>query len=325
RGTADGGNATGVHGCTVEAGRYVHYEEADARSDAQLHVVSVYGSMSGDDATATGEAVRVHLTRPGNTVLVLASYASSHWVVTAEPEVTIEGIILSGYHRQTVDAPIGVPMQEFSYSHNDTTLGYGIEWPSYDSANLVVTAERMTERKLTSFRGCFASTSFQIDEPGDLDEPRVTSAAVEPGLIPGCAALAEESSYCMTMTEGKLAMIGLDSGTLCHGPEVGITAYDSPSLAWVGDYIYTCLYDRGIARISVIDGSVDVAPVPCGMVTSHRTGLAATAVVDVGQSGSTLSQLVHFSSFEDAAQREVSYSYGETPQATRVATSEDKV
>ncbi|MCG8422638.1 MAG: hypothetical protein MJE77_32380 [Proteobacteria bacterium] len=332
-GTADGGNATGIHGCIGDSGRYVHYEEDVSNGmepDAQLHVISIYDTGDGTSPQLQNRGnVEVHVTRPGSVSLVLASYARANWIVTVASGVEIERIILTGYFAQTASAPAGTLIEEYSYETLGVALGFGIDWPSYGTADLVLHAEATTGRLLTSFRGCFASASFQIDAPEvHASRPRdsgSTSGTAEPAIVPGCDAVAAESTYCVTLAENRVAMVGLDSGTLCHGPEISSMTYDSPSLAWIGEYVYTCLGDRGIARISVIDGSIDVAPVACGLVTGHRDGLAATAMVDPNQSGPPLGHLVRFDSFGNAARRDIDSVYGRLPRSTLASVGGDRV
>lgn len=329
RDTADRGNASGVHGCVGEVGEYAHYEDAQAIEAAearpQLHVVSVYAA---DDNITSARPfdrgdVEVHITRSGSSTLVLSSYAPTNWIITTEPGASIERIILSGHSRQTASAPAGTPVDEYSYETNNSSLGSGVEWPSYDTADLVMTAELVTGLPLTSYRGCFASAGFQIDQPTEIAAPRATTPRAEPSAIAGCEDVTAESTYCTTIAGGRLTMIGLDSGATCAGPDVATMSYDNPSLAWVGDHVYTCLYDRGIARISTIDGSVDVAPVACGAVTNHRGSLAATAMVGNNPAGPPLSQLVHFDSFESAACRDSDRAYGKIAKAGVMATRGD--
>ncbi len=330
RDTADRGNSLGLHGCATDMGAYSHYEEVDrlvGETGSQLHVVSINASEQGArESQGVGEGnVVVHVSRPGASTLVLSSYAPTHWQVTAGPGAQIERIILSGFSRQTASAPAGTLVEEYAYETNRVVLGRGVEWPSYDSTNLVLTAEQITGLPLASFRGCFASSSFQIDEPRHVAPPRDEHEGEEPVAMAGCEDVTAESTYCMTISDGHLAMVGLDSGVTCRGPEAGAVSYDSPSLAWVGEYVYSCLYDRGIARTSLADGTVDVAPIACGTVTSHQNALTATAMIDPASAGAPLGKLLRFRNFELAACREPEFSFGEIPEAQLIATQGDRL
>ncbi len=92
----------------------------------------------------------------------------------------------------------------------------------------------------------------------------------------GCEAVAEESSYCFTMSRGEIQVVGLDSGELC--PIVATDAplpedpFSSINIARLGADIYLCTAD-GILRISIADGNWEIAGAPCNAVTSYDGGL----------------------------------------------------
>jgi hypothetical protein len=329
RGTALGGNATGVHAC--EEATYEHYEQPRPRP-AQLHVVGVSSSEAGsgepgsDDPPPRGD-IDLHVTRPGNSILVLNSYQGTTWNITVDPGVELVRVILFGYYRQDAHVPEGVPVESHSYEETGEYVETAFMWPSWAATDLVDIAEEMTGRTLTSFRGCPQAASFQIDSPGPLEPPHPVSRRRQPQPIPGCESLTEESNYCMAGTlDGPLAMLGLDSGTVCRGdavpPEGGQSGFIS-SLGWQGDYVFNCDYNRGIARINIADGTVDIAPIQCEAITTFKGGLIGLA--GLGTSTSPLGALMEFASFDDAARRNPTHVFDLDAFASRVAVHRNQV
>ncbi|HEU4535604.1 MAG TPA: hypothetical protein VFS00_15860, partial [Polyangiaceae bacterium] len=270
-GTADGGNADGPHACGE--GRYDHYEEVTP-SGAALHVVGIYTPPPSGEVT-------VDVTRPGPSVLVLSAYEATRWVVNVAPGATVERVILSGYYAPTAQVPEGVPVEVHSYDSDGdgeadgggSAFGFAYQWPGVATTEVVSNAEAASGRGLTSFRGCYEGASFEIAAPGEIRPPHPTSDKAEPTLPPGCEALARESTYCVGLQGGQLSAVGLDSGTVCAGPSTNADTTAVSSLGWVGDYVYVCDYNRGLVRISVADGSVDIAAVSCDSATSHAGGI----------------------------------------------------
>ncbi len=300
RGTLPGGNATGVHGCVLGSGGASQYEEPPAPGTTQLHVVGVFTSRGTANTGRRGN-IRIGVTRPGRSVLVLSAFETTRWVVTADPGVTLERVILNGLAEQSASVPAGVPVEVHSVAQTGESLGdfNAYEWPSYHTTDLVDAAEELTDLTLTSFRGCYESASFQIDQPGELAPPHPVYDRPKPTILSGCEALASESSYCIASTWNGLVMVGLDSGEVCGELWPEIDSKTDHSAGWQGDYLYRCLSDRGIARISVVDGTADIAPIKCEAVTAYAGGLLAS--VDIGE---LAPYLVQFATFEDAAMRQ---------------------
>lgn len=307
RGTRYLGNSTGISGCSGYD--YSHYE-ADTNG-TQLHVVGIY-----EPAAGTGGDVQVHVTRAGESVLILSSYEATNWVVTADPGVTLERIVLTGYDTSTIIAPAGVPLVQVDQ------LGYysGYTWPSYRTTGLVDAAEAYSGLTLTSFRGCYNPDTFQIDDVGVVEPPHTLTNQGAPMPIPGCEAIATESAYCLTtdsLTQSA-TMLGLDSETSCGNVPLPTDLVENASLGWRGDYLYTCQYDMGLIRMSLVDGTVDVAPIWCEAVTSYNDDLLAFVVLDEGE---PFPQLVRFNSFNDAATRNPAHVFALEPWASRLATN----
>jgi hypothetical protein len=301
--------------------RYVHYEH-NAGTGPQLHVIGIHGGKKGADGQGS---VRVRVTRPGSSVLVLSAYSQTTWNVQVAPGAQVERILVSGYEEQRIHAPEGIPVEIQSFNQSQKWLGSpGYEWPAPSSARLVNASEGLVRRKLTSFRGCYEGASFEVGEPGTLEPANPVSHRQKPMLPRGCAQLARESTYCMTLNSDTPTVLGLDSGRTCSGvPIERFAGSNVSSLAWRGAYLYACLRERGLARISLLGGSVDIAPVSCQGVASHRDGLLV--MLDHDSDGEGFSQaLVQFDSFEAAARHESSCSIKHELQASRMAVQGDQ-
>lgn len=309
RSTLEGGNATSVNGCS---GRYFQYEQSMG-SGAQLHVVGVYQGALGTDGK---RSVQVRVSRQGASVLVLSAYSPTTWNVRVEPGASLERIIVSGYYAQQVLAPAGVPIEIHSSTQTQDSLGpTAYQWPSSSATQLVSAAEDRIERNLSSFRGCYEGASFEIGEPGALRPENPVSTVTEPTVPKGCESLTTESAYCMTLDGNTPTVVGLDTGRTCAGKPTQVSGlYDLTSLAWNGNYLYGCLRDQGLVRLSLVDGSADIAPVACDAVTSYRNGLLTLQ-------GMTP---VHFDTFRNAARQMNSCTDNRTLWASRIATLGDQ-
>lgn len=319
RGTLDGGNATGPHECG-SGGRYVQYEH-NAGTGPQLHVIGIYQGKKGADGRGS---VQVRVTRPGSSVLVLSAYSQTTWNVQVAPGAQVERIVVSGYEEQRIHAPEGIPVELQSSKQSRKGLGSpGYDWPAISSARLVNAAEGLVRRKLTSFRGCYEAASFEVGAPGTLEPANPVSTRQKPTLPRGCAQFARESTYCMTLNSGTPTVLGLDSGRTCSGVPLERSAPgDVSSLAWQGSYLYACLRERGLARFSLLGASVDIAPVSCQGVASHRDGLLV--MLDDSDGEGFRQALVQFDSLEAAARHESSCSIEHELQASRMAVQGDQ-
>jgi hypothetical protein len=318
--TADGGNADGVHACE---GNYDHYEHG-AGTGTQLHVIGIYEAADADGSGAG--IVDVQVTRPGSSVLLLSAYERTHWNVQVGPGAFVERIVLSGYYAQSVNAPEGAKIESYAVDAVDSNwLGYGYDWPSYYSFDLVDKAQSLTGLELTSFRGCYAGGGFQIDTPVEIREPHVASDKVEPTLPAGCEAIASDLRYCISMQGGKTVAIGLQSSTVCESETPGITAgLGTSSLGWQGDYAYGCNYERGLVRVSLVDGSMDIAPISCDAVSVHGDDLLVMPFGSSGFEEYPLYSVVRFDDFAAAARREVTDVVEISPWASRMAVDGDR-
>lgn len=302
------------NGCS-EAGNYAEYNTVG--DETALHVVGIYESRSDHDVDShpTGE-VTIRLEKAGPAVLVLSSYEPTHWRIEVGEKAELKEVILNGYHAQSADVPGCVPVTVHSYEQTGDLLGgeFPWSWPSYAGTSLVDAAESATGLQLTSFRGCYRSDYFVIGE-GSLTPPKESLPG--PDIFPGCEAIAAESAYCMALVSGettRLMMVGLDSGTTCAGPSVDINAFGgSGSLAWSNGYVYSCIPELALARISTGDGSLTLAPIRCEAVTTGPDGSLLVLSV-VGED-----TLQAFASFEDVLNGQPAHTYKVANNNSRIA------
>lgn len=108
-----------------------------------------------------------------------------------------------------------------------------------------------------------------------LTPPPTQPASATPVSVSSCQSVQHESHYCLTMSDGDLRLLGLDSGRFCP-----ITSTDAPvggflvsgSIAWLDEHVYVC-GQSGLIRISLADGSWDEAGAACDAVASYDGGL----------------------------------------------------
>lgn len=322
--TADGGNASGAHGCDET---YAHYEHS-AAGGTQLHVVSIY-QPAPDSQGFPSDSIVVRVTRPGSSVLLLTADQTTRWNIFVGPDSFVERVILiSDDNPQSATVPEGTAIDSYARDRYFISLGDGYAWPGYESFNLVDMAQALTGLELTSFRGCRFSASFDIDIPVEIRPPHVVSDKVEPTLPAGCEAMASESKYCLSISEGKAAVIGLDSGTVCRSESAGPgDDVETGSIAWQGDYVYGCISQRGLARVSLVDGSRDIAPILCDAVTIYGDDLlllSGGTIWPDQYARYSLTGLQRLDDFAAAARREVEDVVDILVDAWRLAVDGDR-
>ena len=85
---------------------------------------------------------------------MLSSYDPNHWNVTHGAGVTIQNVILNGYHTQTATVPSGVPVETHTYQGGNGYLACcPHEWPDPDG--LVTAVEAHTGEQLSHYFGCY--------------------------------------------------------------------------------------------------------------------------------------------------------------------------
>ncbi|WP_205525692.1 hypothetical protein, partial [Pyxidicoccus trucidator] len=142
---------------------------AQTCGNPEVHVFGVY-EASGDH-TSTGKAT-VHVERTGSQVLVLSSYESVHWKVSAVPGADLQYILVLGYDAQSVDAPPGVEVKVLDNETRGFIPECGYEYPDDDpysgceTPDLLAQVKQLTGQDVSSFHGCYQATSFTLR--GDL-------------------------------------------------------------------------------------------------------------------------------------------------------------
>ncbi|NUP10421.1 MAG: hypothetical protein HOW73_30595 [Polyangiaceae bacterium] len=146
-----------IHDCIH--GHEISIYENEPAAGTTLRMIGVYQTRTDHDFNHSPEGVaNVHIERPGNTILVLSSYEPTFWHVTATPDVTIERVILSGYHAQRADVPEGVPVEAHAYQQDyvaDCAIRYPTDPTGCETEKLVTYAEQETGLSVSSFHGCY--------------------------------------------------------------------------------------------------------------------------------------------------------------------------
>jgi len=155
-----------------------HAYFSGVQDEPELAVIGVYETRndhSGADYHPTGEAI-VQVDRAGPLVLVLSSYEPTHWTVVAAPDTQIDAIYLIGFHHQSADAPVGIPVTAYTVADGnvlDDSRGQpvvtAVAWPrdfgGGNTPGLVEVAQRLSGLALTSFAGCYRATEFTLPVP----------------------------------------------------------------------------------------------------------------------------------------------------------------
>lgn len=125
----------------------------------QLWIAGVYQTHSDHSMGhhPSGEGF-VSFGLPGDNVLVLSSYEPVHWTVDLAEGGELGKIVVNGYYLQTVDAPVGIPVEIFGYESEAPPYHFGYELPE-DQA-FVNWAQGQTGRDMTGFDGCYDATTF---------------------------------------------------------------------------------------------------------------------------------------------------------------------
>jgi hypothetical protein len=130
----------------------------------ELHVIGVYEASSNHTGPAPSK-VDVDLPGRGPVVLALSGYEAVSWTVTATSGTTLEAIVLTGGKQQTVVAPSGVRVNDYS-GPTGSIRTYAYAYPSAaggsDTAAHLAALEATTGLPPTSFHGCYQGTAFTL-------------------------------------------------------------------------------------------------------------------------------------------------------------------
>jgi hypothetical protein len=236
--------------------------------------------------------------------LFLSSYESTHWIVTNDGPGEITEIIASGYYAQDVTAPDGVPV-----TISTDYYGSAYTWNDYDAHELAAVAEAETGLELTSFHGCYEANHFTMvetcDEPIELPELDCMAETFPhdgpdvSALGSGCADVLAESYYCLTLSQAnEVALLGLDTGTVCPVVSTSLGSLSQVnSIGWLEDQLYSCGGSgERLARVDVVDGTVEEAYVWCEAVAAYDGGLLAEPSYPLDWGG----EMWFYPSFTDA-------------------------
>jgi RNA polymerase sigma factor (sigma-70 family) len=132
-----------------------------ACADADLHVVSIYGTNAGNGAPVDVEV------RPTAKpiVLALASYESALWIVKMAPGARVKAVIIGGYFEQEFEGiPPTIPIVYRAYfpSHKQDYF-YAYQWNTSESRRMVEKLNDMTGLLVSTFQGAHSGTSFVVD------------------------------------------------------------------------------------------------------------------------------------------------------------------
>ncbi len=117
------------------------------------------------------------------------------------------------------------------------------------------------------------SSSSTGDEVFACGAPPMPDQSQAPQLA-GCSQV-DESLWCLTLGNGNVTAVGLDTQSSCPVVQLQsneIEVFAVGSIGVVGSDVFTCTseFDGLVARVSLIDGAVEVSPTPCSAVTVWR-------------------------------------------------------
>ena len=129
-------------------------------SQPELHVLSAY-----EPANST---IAVHIERTTQMTVLLSSYEPVNWVLTVDPGVTIDKVLVNGYHSQNITLPNGIPYEIRSYDQTGThfggSCGYSLPYNGggCDTNILLQGIQNHTGLGWTSFTGCYTASEFLL-------------------------------------------------------------------------------------------------------------------------------------------------------------------
>ena len=121
----------------------------------------------------------------------------------------------------------------------------------------------------------------EIDNFADVHDIQIDFDFDTEGVVP-CEQVMAESHYCITFVgidSPLVALVGLDTGSLCLKCGASIYTHYVNSIGWIDPHVYLCTstlaptHIDGVARISLIDGALEIVPKVCGEVTTYGNGI----------------------------------------------------
>lgn len=256
----------------------VHHEPYSGQTP--LRIIGIYET---DAPHHTMGDCQVHVEMDQEVVLVLSAYEPVHWIVDEVHAGSIQEIIVDHYYTPQVTAPPGVPVTTISGWWSSA-----YDWYDCDARFIVEEMEAMTGLPLTSFAGCYHANEFWLmdgsgppveDTGPDCADVGESFAGPDTSVLGNaCSQVTSESYWCLTLTTGGYAVLGLDSGDMCtflpyaDGGSGGVS-----SLSWRGPYVYASSGPWGnMQQHSLVDGTVETAFVYGGSVTTYDGGILAS-------------------------------------------------
>jgi RNA polymerase sigma factor (sigma-70 family) len=132
-----------------------------ASADADLHVVSIYGTDAGNGAPVDVEVRPT--TKP--IVLALASYQSVLWNVKLAPGARVKAVLIGGYFEQEFEGiPATIPIVYRAYFPSlRQDYYYAYQWNTSESRRMVEKLNTLTGLLVSTFQGANTGTSFVVD------------------------------------------------------------------------------------------------------------------------------------------------------------------
>jgi len=127
-------------------------------SGPEIHMIGIYEASY--DHSVAG-VFGLHVDRCGEVILIVSSYESVNWMITAAEGTDILAIYVEGYEESTVAAPDGVEIIDWT-GVNDYVVGAVYEWTDPDAALLSGIVEDDSGAALASFGGCYTAWEANI-------------------------------------------------------------------------------------------------------------------------------------------------------------------
>jgi hypothetical protein len=151
--------------------------------EPELNIIGSYTSRPESGFGPTGDT-NIHIDRLTPQVLVLSTYESTTWNITAAPGAQIQKIIVTGLQDQLVNAPPGIPVEVHSVDiDHDYILGSPGPFPDSTPFSGGPTAvffhkvEALTGLEITSYHNCYHLTDLTLH--GDLSATSNCTFAVD--------------------------------------------------------------------------------------------------------------------------------------------------
>ena len=144
-------------------GGYSLYTWADPNpTDPELNIIGAYESDGGHGNPPGVTNVRIE--RQTRMTLVLSSYETVDWQITAASDAVIDEIILAGYNSHIYSAPSGVPVTDLSGTMTLGACGYSLPYNggSCDTNVYIALTEARTGLSMSSFTGCYHMTDVTL-------------------------------------------------------------------------------------------------------------------------------------------------------------------